>query len=169
MKKQFIFFVSIVIISFTVNAQPRETDAVSKNEIIKLGFMVGKWQGSGWMMDRDGSKHHFQQQEDIQFKLDSTAILIEGLGKAEGKIIHNAMAIIAYNKTDSAYSFNSYLSSGLSGTYKAELHHNKLYWYLNENMRYVIEINKAGQWFEIGEMKRGESWFQFFEMTLDKR
>jgi len=53
--------------------------------------------------------------------MDGTAILIEGIGTANGAIIHNAMAIITYNKADDNYTFKSYLSSGLGGSFKAEL------------------------------------------------
>jgi hypothetical protein len=36
-------------------------------------------------------------------------------------------------------------------------------------MRYIIYLNDKGQWHETGEMKRENDWFQFFEMTLDKK
>jgi hypothetical protein len=40
------------------------------------------------MMGRDGSKHEFTQTEKVQFKLDSTALLIEGLGTDQGQLVH---------------------------------------------------------------------------------
>jgi hypothetical protein len=168
MKKQQALAMIFSIFYCLTFAQESETDLQSQQEIVKLNFIVGNWQGSGWMMGRDGQRHNFSQTESIQLKLDSTAILIEGKGMAEGKSIHNAMAIISYNKTDSAYSFHSYLSSGRSGSYNAELKDHKLYWYPGENIRYVIEVNARGQWFEVGEINRGGEWTQFFEMTLDK-
>jgi len=166
-KKLLILFCLI----FTLNAysQAPKTDETVKSEIQKLAFIVGEWEGEGWMMGRDGSRNSFTQSEHIQFKLDSTAILIEGLGKNNGQIIHNAMAIVAYNKQEKNYTFNSFLSTGHGGSFKAELKEDKFYWYPNENMRYIIYLNEKGQWYEIGEMKRQDSWFQFFEMTLDKK
>lgn len=149
-------------------SQSVEADPVAKEAISKLDFVIGSWKGEGWMMGSDRMKHDFTQTEDIQFKLDSTAILIEGRGMAEGKVVHNAMAIITYAGEENQYAFQSYLQNGRKGEFKAELIEDKFYWYPMENMRYIIEINKEGKWFEIGEIKQGESWYRFFEMTLDK-
>ena len=131
--------------------------------------MVGKWEGSGWIMGRDQQKESFEQTEDIQFKLDNTTILIEGVGRSEGHITHNAMAVISYNKQDKHYNFQSYMSDGRNGNFKAELIEDRLYWYPRENFRYIIFINDDGKWYETGEMNRNGQWFQFFEMTLDKK
>jgi hypothetical protein len=152
----------LVIQSFS---QSFETDSISKSKISDLGFMVGNWKGTGWMMGQ-GGKSEFKQTEKIQFKLDSTLILIEGMGKANGIIVHNALAILTYNKKDKNYSFRSYLQNGQNGEFKAELIDNKLFWYPNENVRYTIWLNDNGQWYEKGEFKREENWNQFFEMTL---
>ena len=119
-------------------------------------------------MGRDRTKSEFVQSEKIQFKLDSTVILIEGLGKSNGIITHNAMAIISFNKEDSNYIFQSYVQNGQKGEFKGELVDGKFYWYLNENMRYIIWINENEQWYETGEFNREGKWYQFFEMTLDR-
>jgi hypothetical protein len=150
-------------------AQPPQTDTASKNAVSKLAFITGHWKGEGWMLGPGNNKYTFSQSETVQFKLDSTALLIEGMGKSNGKIIHNAMAIVTLNPTDKNYNFQSFLATGRKGTYKAELTGDKLYWYPNENMRYIIYINDKGQWFETGETKRDGQWKLFFEMTLDKQ
>jgi len=56
----------------------------------------------------------------------------------------------------------------MNAEFKAEIIGNKLYWYPNENVRYIIWKNEKEQWYEKGEYKRENSWNQFFEMTLDK-
>lgn len=164
-----ITIISCVFLSISYSfAQSIETDSLAKANISKLDFLVGNWKGNGWMYSQDRQRHEFEQTEDIQFKLDGTAILIEGLGKSEGKVIHNAIALITYDKKEGRYSFSSYLSNGRKGDFKAELIGEKFYWYPMENMRYIIEINETGQWFEIGEYKQSDSWNKFFEMTLEK-
>ncbi|MFC0605432.1 hypothetical protein [Winogradskyella pulchriflava] len=155
-----------VFISFHSFSQSSKTDSISKSKITELSFMVGNWKGTGWMMGQ-GGKSNFEQTEKIEFKLDSTAILIEGVGKSNGKVVHNALAILTYNKAEDNYTFRSYLPSGLNAEFKAELKDNKLYWYPNENVRYIIWLNESGQWLEKGEYKREDNWHQFFEMTLD--
>lgn len=170
MKKYTFYFVFLLLLLSTISyAQDRGTDLESKEAISKLAFLEGVWEGSGWMMGRNGQKNTFNQTENIQFKLDNTVLLIEGQGKANGKTVHDALAIITYNETEKDYNFRSYLANGRNGLFKAELIDNKLYWYPMENMRYIISINENGQWYETGELKRKDKWFQFFEMTLDKK
>jgi len=159
------------MIVFSINisfSQSSETDSLSKSKISELSFMVGNWEGTGWMAGREG-KSNFDQTEEIEFKLDSTAILIEGKGSANGKVVHNALAILTYNKAEDNYTFRSFLPSGQNAEFKAELIDKKLYWYPTESVRYIIWLNDNGQWYEKGEYKRGENWSQFFEMTLDRK
>jgi hypothetical protein len=164
-------FTALLSLILTISAygQTPVTDSQAKEEVSKLSFIVGNWEGEGWMMGRDGTKHPFKQTEKIQFKLDSTAVLIEGLGTNQGQVIHNALAIVTFNKEEENYTFNSFLSSGRGGSFEAKLVDDKFHWYPNENMRYIISLNEKGQWYERGEMNREGNWFQFFEMTLDKK
>ncbi len=169
MKKLTLIFGIIIFSTTSMHAQELDTDKEAQEAISRLKFIVGDWAGNGWRMGRNGERNMFDQTEKINLKLDGTAILIEGMGKSNGKTIHDALAIISYNKTDSSYNFRSYLSNGLSGDFKAEVIEGKLYWYPRENMRYVIDVNDEGQWNETGEMKRGNDWFQFFSMTLERQ
>ncbi len=158
----------VLVCATQLSAQTNESDTAAKSAIRKLGFLTGAWEGEGWRMGPDGMKHTFQQKEHIQFKLDSTLILIEGMGTANEKVIHNAMAIITRNDTAGNYTFSSYLQNGNKGNFKAELKEEMLYWYPNEHMRFRIWMDPEGKWQEAGEMNRDGSWFQFLEMTLTK-
>ncbi|MCX2743300.1 hypothetical protein OO013_05455 [Mangrovivirga sp. M17] len=168
MKPGILILLFSILFIVSSHGQSFETDSVSKSEISKLNFMTGKWEGKGWMIGPDRKKTEFEQTENIQFKLDSTTVLIEGVGKNNGLIVHNAMAIVSYDKDLGAYTFQSYLQNGRKGEFKGELIDGKFYWYPNENMRYIIELNENDQWYEVGEYKRENDWFQFFEMTLNK-
>ncbi|CAN5384037.1 hypothetical protein BH23BAC1_BH23BAC1_05410 [soil metagenome] len=95
-------------------------------------FMVSSLLWSSSSLGQDGKKHIFDQTEKVQFKLDSTALLVEGMGFTEGKIIHNALAIICSQKTEHDYTFQSYLANGRKGEFKAELMDNIFYWYPND-------------------------------------
>ncbi len=151
------------------NAQSFETDKKAQKDLLKLNFIIGEWEGSGWRMSPEGVKHTFEQTERVQYKLDSTAILIEGKGTANGQVIHNAMAVITSNDTPGEYEFQSFLQNGMKGNFKAEIRDNVFYWYPNENVRYIIKINEQGEWFETGEYQRQGEWMQFFEMTLFRK
>lgn len=160
-----LIFMHFHIISW---GQEYQTDSVAQAEITRLQFMLGRWEGTGWMMGMDGERHLFDQTEYIQFKVDSTLLLIEGRGRSQGKTIHHALAVVSYDKQARNYIFQSYLSDGRNGSFEAELIGDKFYWYPNEMIRYVIGLNDQGKWNEVGQMKRNDTWFQFFEMTLDK-
>jgi len=168
MKRILTIFI-IKVISINISAQSVETDTLAQAKIAKLEFLVGQWEGRGWMLGQDRQKYEFNQTEDIQFKLDGTALLIEGKGMSNGNIIHDAMAIVTYDKQNDQYHFQSYLANGRNGNFKAELIDEKFYWYPRENMRYIIAINDDGQWLEKGEYNNQGNWFQFFEMTLGKK
>src|SRR5690554_6625031 len=81
MKKHVCSLLIGILIATLADAQIPQTDKEAREAISKLAFMTGHWDGEGWMMTPDGQKHPFTQSEDIVFKLDSTALLIEGLGK----------------------------------------------------------------------------------------
>ncbi len=159
-------FTFITTITF---GQSTITDLTMQTELNKLKFMEGRWEGNGWMYGRDGFKSEFIQTENIQFKVDNTLLYIEGLGKSDGKIVHNALAIISFDKEKGHYNFRSYMANGMNGDFKAELIDGKLYWYPTDFIRYIIYLNKNNQWYEKGEMNRGGNWMQFFEMTLDRK
>ena len=144
----------LFLLTFVVNiiyAQIGKTDLVSQSRIAQLDFMAGKWEGSGWMIGQDRQRHEFEQTEDIRFKLDDTILLIEGKGISNGNVIHNALAIVSFDKEEDQYKFRSYLANGRKGEFKAELIDGKFYWYPMDNMRYIIEINDQGNWYEKGE------------------
>ncbi|WP_373396138.1 hypothetical protein V8V91_15995 [Algoriphagus halophilus] len=115
MKNLFKIMLAIWILTgvqYQAFSQDVETDLVSKQAITSLQHLIGSWSGSGWMMGADRQRHEFTQTENIQFKLDSTAILIEGQGKAQDQIIHNAMAIITFGEKKITIPFNLTYKTG---------------------------------------------------------
>jgi len=158
----------LIIMSTSMAAQSIKTDSISKAKISKLAFIVGKWEGSGWMMRAESGKSTFNQTENIQFKLDSTAILIEGRGMVDGKTVHDAMAILTYDEKEGKFSFRSFLSNGSNSAFPADLIDNRFYWYPNDDVRYIIWLNQNGKWQETGEFKKDGQWNQFFEMVLNR-
>lgn len=140
----------------------------AKQSLSQLSFLEGKWKGAGWIVSQDRQRMTFESEETVQFKLRGTVLEVEGIGRSEGQIVHNALAVISVGSQEGQFDFTSFLQSGEKGTYKAELKEGKLFWYPTEQVRYIIEINDQGQWFEIGEYNDGGTWYKFFEMTLDK-
>jgi len=163
-----ILLLCFVCLDKTLAAQNADTGKINQERIRQLSFLIGNWKGKGWMMMQDGKKHSFDQTEKVEFKLNETVLMIEGNGTAAGRNIHNALAIVNYDRNSNQLKFRSWLATGVSGEFKAEVKDGKFYWYPMENMQYIIWLNEKGQWYEIGEIKRNNEWVRFFEMTLDK-
>jgi hypothetical protein len=161
----------------TLSAQAPPTSAKPAQEMKKLDFLVGNWEGEGWM-DVNGQRASFTSNEKVQSKLDGTILTIEGLhkskaaGKEEPRIVHNALAVISYDEPANGYRFSSYLADGRAGVYKGSVQDGTFIWLLEiprGKMQYKIQLNEKGEWSEVGEYSPdGTSWRKIFEMTLHK-
>ena len=174
MIKHIVLSLACLLVSIPLLAQIPVMSEAHKAALSQLDFMVGEWEGSGWMFTQAGKKETFEQTENIQWKLDGAVLMIEGQGKNEGKVVHDALAIISYNPRKEEYGFRSYLANGMSGDYPAKiLAENTMEWTIEapgRTITYIITLNEKGQWQEKGMMKMGEKpAFQFFEMTLEKK
>ncbi|QCK16118.1 DUF1579 domain-containing protein [Mangrovivirga cuniculi] len=169
----------IIGLNFTFSAYTQEkTESVDQ-----LNFMVGKWDGNGWILGKDRIKKHFSQSEIIQSKVKGRALIVNGLGyeiDSTGAItdreIHEAFGIISYNnerKTVTMISFSS-----MKGRMESDmmiLGEKKLQWSFKDEksgatIRFTEDFSKENKWSEIGEVSMdGENWHQFFEMNLSKQ
>lgn len=170
-----IFFKIMLIVSSVASFQLKawsqmsyELNTEAQEKLASLSFLEGAWKGTGWMMGENRVKMTFEQEERVQFQLSGTVLQIEGIGRVDGKTVHHALAMIQSGTEDGKFEFTSFLQSGLRGTYPARWENNQLIWQPTEQVRYVIQLNDQGQWFEVGEYDAGGIWYQFFEMTLDK-
>jgi hypothetical protein len=172
-----IFAVSVAYPVFSLQDQisPDQLSAMKK-----LSFLVGEWKGTAWTMSPQGQKETITQTENVRWRLDGTVLMIEGLGivkdpeTGKEKVVHEALGIIDYDLTNKAYRFRTYTSAGRAADTEVELTGDLSFvWRIvtpnGLTIRYTIEINDSGQWFEVGEYSRdGQEWNQFFEMTLDR-
>lgn len=168
-------FFSIVLLFFSIVslAQMPEMTEEHREALQQLDFMAGKWAGSGWMFTQGGKRVTFEQTEDIQWKASGAVLMIEGKGTNEGKVVHDAFAVVSYDSQQKKYDFTSFLANGMQGEYEANiLEKNTFEWTMEvpgRTITYIITLNDQGQWYEKGMIKMGEGQaFQFFEMTLDK-
>lgn len=167
LKLHLLIYCLIGVVSAT-SGQNYELNPKAQEAMKSLTFLEGNWEGNGWMISQDQKRYEFQQTEEVKYQLSGTHLMIIGKGVSEGKVIHHALAMISPKSAEGKFDFSSYLQSGQKGSFSAEWKEGKFYWYPSEQVRYVIQINDSGQWYEIGEYNMGERWIQFFEMTLDK-
>ena len=159
-----------------VKAQPIMTpDSITQNAMDKLSFLAGQWTGNGWIqMGRD--KHLFNQQETVVQKVNNSVIVIDGLGlDAEtNKTIHQAYAVISYDRANQKYLMRAFRGDGNYIDADARVDEDGSFvWGFTHpmagRMQYTIRL-VDGKWVEKGEMTRDNTtWFPFFEMTLSKQ
>jgi hypothetical protein len=82
-----------------------------------LAFMDGVWRGWAWTLLPNGEKHSIAQTERIGPFLDGSIKVIEGRGyEADGKVSFNALDIVSYDPSTSAYSMHSH-AQGRAGDF----------------------------------------------------
>ena len=151
----------------------RPDPTASLEQMKKLDFLIGQWAGEGWTEYAPGQRHTFQSTETVENKLGGVALLIEGFHTSNKVVTHHALALLSYDEQAGRYSFRSQLANGRGGNFEGTLAEEGVFeWGMQTpqgTIRYTITLNDAGQWYEIGEMSQdGETWRQFFEMTLDR-
>lgn len=169
------FFAFIAAAFLAVPAAMAAQTAAAPSQMAKLNFLVGMWQGHGWIMTGPGQRHTFKETETVTPKLDGDALLIEGLGKSTdadnaGKTIHRALAIASYDARTKAFRWYALQAGGSPVDTQARVAHNTLIWHMtipNGKLRFTIKLNDKKQWHEVGQFSRdGKTWYPFFEMML---
>ena len=160
------------LVAFAAYAQ---SPALSPN-LSNAEFLVGKWQGTGWIEFQPGSRSEFRLNETVSVKLGGGAIVIEGLGTRKGAdgaevVTHEALGILTYDARQNKPLMRAYRTGGQFIDADVKLEPGKMTWQFQLQgvgvTRYTATLDDKGQWFEVGEMsKDGVEWRKFFETTL---
>jgi hypothetical protein len=144
-----------------------------------LDFLVGTWEGEGWMEYEPGRRAAFTSKEVVEPRLGGRVLVVEGVhhapmpGMPEPVAVHHAMGVLSHDEAD-GYRFRTWLANGHGGDFAARLEGGALIWGYDDPrrgaVRYTITVSDAGEWVEVGDASRdGEAWHRFFEMRLAKR
>lgn len=148
-----------------------------KQELQKLSYMTGKWKGEASMRQPNGTLLKVNQEEEIQFKLDGTILVIEGTGRnpEDGKVLFNALAIVSFDQQKKEFKMKSHVMNGnQTDAYFKIQEENHFEWGFdlpnNSKVRYNIKLNPdAKSWIEKGEYSPdGNMWYPYIEMNLTK-
>ena len=180
MKNKIVITLLIISVhSASLFAQP--SPEVYKEKMKEFAFWEGRWRGEGSTQMGPGTAKKSTVDETLQFKLDGTVMLIEGMGTAidpqtnQSQVVHHAMAILSYDPPANQYKFQTYLKDGRSTTAVLKIIEEKKYeWSFdvpNGKIRYLITIDPIKKtWNEIGQYSNdnGSTWMKFFDMNLNK-
>lgn len=173
----FICFLVSMALAGELQAQDQQAAIVEKMKV--FANWVGHWKGEGAMQVGPGEPKTSVVDEHIQFKLDGTIVLVEGIGKAtddSGKeqVVHHALAVLSFDQQSGEYKFRSYLQDGRStDAWLKVVGKDQYQWGFDTprgKIRYSIAIDPAeNTWHETGEFSsEGATWRKFFEMNLTK-
>jgi hypothetical protein len=171
LRKVSLITICLFALTSTVFAQEASSGEAQRAEMKKLESLAGQWKGSGWI--QQGAKREtFTGTENVQRKLDGLALLVEGkFSNAEGRVIHETLAVLSFDAKAKIYRFRTYLASGMSGEHDFKLLADGYEWGFQVptgTVRYIIKTNND-VWLETGEFsKDGKTWMKFFEMKLEK-
>jgi hypothetical protein len=146
-------------------------------EMKKLDVLVGNWKGEGWAFTRSG-RTEFISTERVERQLDGLLLVIEGLhhqkleGGKEGRVVHNAYAVVSYDPPGMGYLFDAYQLNGQHINAKAKLAGPGTFeWGFTSpqgTIRYTIKFDD-NRWNEVGEVSQdGTTWRKIFEMNLHR-
>jgi hypothetical protein len=167
------FIVTLLILAGSLLALcqgPPPRDEAAINAMKELAFIVGEWKGEAWYMV-GGSKQTTTIEEKILYKAGNTVVSLEGLGKRDGQVVHNAFGILYYDSASKEYRMRSFLEQGTSGEFKATVKDGVIVWTIpsQRTIRYTIKLDSEGRWHEVGEIELSAGkWTQFMEMKLKK-
>jgi hypothetical protein len=169
-----IFLIGVLPLGLLAQTPP--SAATQRQEMKKLDWLVGHWKGSGWIEMGPQGRHEFLQAETIQSKLDGLVLIIEGLGRSReaDTAVHSALAVVSYDEGTRTFRWRAFTAEGRQTDAEAKVGEGTLEWGFPISqqglVRFTIQRNAKGQWFEIGEMTHdGQTWRQFFEMTLERK
>ena len=175
MKNYIYVFVFLLFSVSSLFGQMPDYSKEVKEAMKQVSVIPGKWEGQGWVIDQKGEKSFSNITENLQWKLDSTIILLEGIGKKDdGSVVHNALGVLSFNPFKKKFEMTSYLSSGLAtnATWEVIKPNEKFKWWFEDGRGGTIRYNittDGSHWKEEGEYSRdGKQWNKFFEMNLVK-
>ena len=150
---------------------------ISKQKMKKLAIMVGRWKGEATVSQRGGAPLKVNQEEKIEWQLDSLLITFEGTGRRQddpSKVSFHAFAVVNFNSTTQSFNMRSFLMDGKqTDAFFKEVGENKFDWGFDVpggKIVYHITLDPINKkWNEKGEFSSdGTQFYPFFEMNLTK-
>jgi hypothetical protein len=179
--KNAIIFLSLLAGFYSSKSIAQPPENMAKEKMKLFAFWEGTWRGEGSTQMGPGPAKTSSVEETLQYKLDGTIMLIEGIGKARdgqtgtAHVVHHAVAILSFDQASGQYKFQTYLKDGRSTPAVLKvLDENKYEWGFdtpNGKIKYSITIDPSNKtWNEIGHFSNdnGTTWMKFFEMNLKK-
>jgi len=170
---------TVLIFLIGINEVQSQNDSI-KNPLTldKLNVMIGEWEGTGWMMTRNG-KENTEITEKVEYKLENDMMVVEGLGTKtdsitkETKIVHEAFGIVFFDSKSNSLMINAYKKGEFIQSKILLIEEKIIQWNMEipnqGKVRFTVDFSTKNKWIEFGEFSRdGINWMKFLEMNLDR-
>ena len=176
MMNRFLLTAVLFVLATASLAQPPVSTAENQREHMeKVAWLAGTWKGEGFMQRGPDERHDFRGTEKVEARLGGLVLVIEGFHRASDSddVVHHAFAMLTWDDDAGLYRFRTQLANGRSSDSTGRFEDGAFIWSPptppGMEMRYIIREDEHGDWFEIGEMSRGDQgWRKFFEMRLKR-
>lgn len=149
----------------------------SRERMAALDWMVGHWEGDGWIVLPGLGRQEFTSRETVEARLDGRVLIVEGVHAARGtgEVMHHALGALSWNASADAFVFHTWLgnSGGSGADNEFETTGDGFRWRPNSGpagprVEYTA-THAAGEWVERGRatLPNGQT-VDFFEMRLRK-
>lgn len=164
------------VVTASAFGQARDFGGIAQKEALKkLSFMVGTWDGDGWV-EMAGHKSTFQGTETILEKCEGALLSLEGnhyVMAGDRKIpIHNAFGFIRFDDKTGKYYMRSHLANGLEMEYEFTPKADGYVWSQTSpswgDVTYTA-VFKDGDWLEYGETSKDGKVSRVYEMHMKRR
>lgn len=146
----------------------------------RVAYLVGDWEGEGWIMMAPGRRTTYRQTERVVFGAQNTALVMHGEGRerdsasGDWAVRFQAAAVLTYDAAERRYRMMAAGGNGRASVVAPEIRDDGFTWAFETQgmkIRYVLTHTAADGWDEIGEMSSdgGATWRQFMGMTLRRR
>jgi len=159
----------------TTGAQgPPSTSPEAREKMQALDRLVGEWVGEAWMQMGPDRREVVAQHENVEWAAGGETLLIRGLGKVGERVVHDAVATIAWDARAQRHVMWTYRAGGGPMTPEISVTAEGFVWGFTTpggEIRFTQRFDDQGRWVESGERSGdgGQTWQPFFGMTLSKK
>ena len=161
----------------TMTTTPLQAQAVMRTveptKMQPLDWLVGRWTGTGSLTTGPGARAEATVKETATRHAGGHVLMLEGLGTADGQVVHDAFGVIWYDAEKGTHRMRGFRANGHAVETDIAVADRSIVWGFpgprGGNIRFTVTHTDAGQWHEVGEFSDdGNTWHRFMEMTLSR-
>jgi hypothetical protein len=164
------FFVAAVVAE-AAQVPPPSTSPIARERMKALEFLIGEWEGEAWMQMGPGQPETVAQQERVEWAAGGEVLVIRGLGRQGGRVVHDAVGTIAWDSRSGRYTMWTYRAGTGASTPDLTVEPGVVVWGLatpGAEIRFTMRLDAEGRWTEKGERSTdgGKTWVPVFDIVF---